>query len=321
MGITSSKTINKKIKINDFNLLTIPEDYELIKIGTFKVNLKNTVNLENKVNEIVSYLFSDHKNKKLDILCLQGIKDYSSLEYLIKIIKKCLLKKKSKNQFYFSSEINIIKSDDKSSSSNSVNYIHIENIIELQQRRKIISKKSERSRRIKIQNLIISRFPIVNTIYSEIDDNTDIDDVLGAKTVIGANISIYGNIISIYNTCLSKDIETAHIINKQVREKEIETIFRTIEENKKNIYHELKDYVRTNIHILIGNFNFLEMNGEDLNSEYIDFIKNNHCVDLYRYFCSNKEIKNPQKRVDYIFLILSKKIYDKNSLFYEGYFS
>src|SRR3989304_712697 len=169
MGITSSKTINKKIKINDFNLLTIPEDYELIKIGTFKVNLKNTVNLENKVNEIVSYLFSDHKNKKLDILCLQGIKDYSSLEYLIKIIK----------------------SDDKSSSSNSVNYIHIENIIELQQRRKIISKKSERSRRIKIQNLIISRFPIVNTIYSEIDDNTDIDDVLGAKTVIGANISIY----------------------------------------------------------------------------------------------------------------------------------
>ena len=114
-------------------------------------------------------------------------------------------------------------------------------------------------RKTKAQNIIISKYPIVTNIYAELDRRTQLDDIIGARTVIGANISIYGNIISVYNTALNKDIKTSNIINVQIREKEVESLFDIIDENKAGMDAEIfNSYVKTNIHFLLGTLNINE---------------------------------------------------------------
>src|SRR6187455_1502575 len=86
MGSTKSKLKTSSSNVEDFNKLKIPDTHILIKISTYCVNVGNSVGLKHKIKEIISYIDTKIKNKKIDILCLQGIKDKVSANTLVRSI-------------------------------------------------------------------------------------------------------------------------------------------------------------------------------------------------------------------------------------------
>jgi hypothetical protein len=168
-----------------------------------------------------------------------------------------------------------------------------------------------------MQNIIISRYPIVSEIFKKYDDTND--EIFGTKTLTGANISIDGNIISIYSTELTRDIKNAGIINTNKRRHELKVLRTKIKKNMSQL--KTNDYFKTDIHILLGSFNIAEYIDDELNEEFISFIKRLHCVDFFRhmYAKATGTTDSTDKRKDYIMLLLTDDIYQPNSEMNESF--
>lgn len=309
MGQTDSKYV-----INDFNLVKIPKNNKIIKISSYYVDIKHTTNLNIKIDDILTYFKSSYKNKDIDILCVQGIKDYTSAYTLVRAITKyCFVKG---IHVYLAPAFEEITVDGKYSSAESLSKIS-----KVSENRASVSGTSsfrkKNAKNTECQNIIISKFPIVSFIYTELDDNIEIDDIIGTKNVIGANILVEGTIISIYNTELTKDIKMSNVINDDVRAVELEVIFRLIDENKKEL--KTSEFSRFNIpdiHILIGTFNIPEIIDGNINDEYNTLIQNMYCIDIYRHLNDGKDIHDipgytntQNERTGYIFFLLTKDVY------------
>lgn len=303
MGILCSKIKksqnSKDIKFTDYNKVKIPNGYKLIKMASYNVSLRNGINIQMRIEDTINYIFSSFKKKEIDIICLQGMYDYNSVNIIVKeIINKS---NELKIKFYFAPDFDDINI----SSSQSVS-----------KRSRSRSRSKTDSKKIKIQNIIISRYPIISTIFGEIDDKNDFDDVIGVHTIISANISIFGNIITVHNTYLSKDIRTANIINSDIRQSELDAVFTIIEQNRDNIKYN-ENYKRTDIEFLVGAININEMNNNELNEEFINIISDRHIVDIFRYL--NDEdfgyTNTTNERLNYIFMLLTDDMYDENSKF------
>ena len=318
MGGAISK--KQEIKINDYNKVKIPKDYSLIKIGSYNVNLRNTINLDTKIKEIISYITSENKNKSLDIVNFQGIYDITSLYILIKEIKKHFYK--NKLDIYFSPNFDNVEID----SSLSDGLINSKKMIALSFHSfgNELSRHThgDKKKRKIIQNIIISKYPIISTIYSELDDKTDMDDILGIQTVIGANILIDNNIISVYNTALSKDIKSANILNANVRSTELDTLLKVIEKNHIALNHrKMKKYNKTDIHMICGTININELELEQTSQEYIDMISTRKFVDIFRFIHEkdNGYTTSFMERINYIMIQLTDDIFDESSKSYKSF--
>lgn len=283
MGVKSTKDTFKNV--NDYSIVTVPKNYTMLKIVSYYIDLRISANVDLKITEIINYIMNTQKNKKADIINLQGMYDILSLHLLIREVKKYCTEKKI--QLYFAPEFNDIDADSESGGNRSRTNKRSRNLEEFAagtNSKDIKEKKSENFGKKLIHNVILSMYPIIGTIFAELDDKTNMDDIFGIQTVIGANILIDNVIISVYNTCLSKDIRTSNIINDVVRTTELQSLCDTINKNKKN----LKDtkstkYTNSEIHLIIGNLNIPEIADDDISNEYIKSIKNNCFIDIYRY--------------------------------------
>ena len=304
MGGKSSK--KSDVAINDYSKVKIPKDYLLIKIGSYNVNLRNTINLDTKIKDIISYITSNHKNKTLDIINLQGIYDSSSLFVLIKECKKYFGENEMK--IFFAPTFDNIETNGLISSKQMLDLS-----FHSSEGNSTNTSKNQHSKKKIIQNIIISRYPILSTIYAELDDNTDMDDILGIQTVIGANILIGNNIISVYNTTLSKDIKSANILNSDVRKTELDAIANVISENKISMDNlKFKQYTKSDVNLICGTLNINEVESRDTNREYIELIKSRKCVDIFRYLNEkdNGYTTSYMERINYILLNLTNDIFD-----------
>lgn len=308
MGTSASKS--HKNKISDFTLVKIPEDYGMLKIASYNVNLRNTVNIDLKIKEIISYLNSSHKNKSLDVISIQGIYDSASLYILIKDFKKYCFKHRI--DVHFAPNFDYIDTE-----ASGEHLISSKKMLDLSLHSSGDNGKNSTKRKI-VQNIIISKHPIISTVYSELDDYTDMDDILGIQTVIGANILINKKIISIYNTNLSKDIKSANIINRKVRKTELSSLFDSVETNMKSLDGDkFKKYKKSDIHLLCGTFNISEIDDNNINDEFTEFIQLHHCIDIFRYLYDSDPgyTTSYMERSSYMFLHLTKDMYDDKSEF------
>jgi len=307
MGLKSSKHTQKHI--TDYTKVTIPPNYLLLKISSYNINIKNTINLSNKVKNILIFIVSTFKEKSSDIICLQGINDYKAANELVKEIKKYM--GIYNTNFYFAPEfdnINVSSNNNKLSINKSTSKPHSH-----------LSKNTEQDRNSHVQNIIISKYPIISSIFGTLSKNL-IDDITTIKTVIGANISINNNVISIYCTELSDNLEAADIDNRFIREKELEELNTIIQNNITKILStpEFVNLNKTDVHFVIGTLYINDIN--TFNEEYQNMLQTFKFIDIFRclhnydtdigYTC----ISN--KRIDYIFLYLTDDIYDKNSVYY-----
>lgn len=323
MGISAS--LNKDVKISDYEKVKIPKEYTLIKLGSYNANLHNTMNTDNKIKEIISYIISNYKHKSLDIICLQGFYDTLSLANMVREFKKYCLNNKLK--VYYGPNFDEIETS--GSSSNNL-IVTSKKMLELSfhapHTRKTNSGHSDNNKMKKIiHNIIISKYPIIDTIFAELDDKTDMDDILGIQTVIGANILVGNKVISVYNMCLSKDIKTANVINInniQVRMTELDELMDVISKNKKNILSDkFSKYEKTDIHLITGTFGINEFGNGENNREYLDLIKDRKCIDVFR--CLNENdygyTTSNSERLNYILMNLTDDIYDKKTEIYKKF--
>jgi hypothetical protein len=303
MGKSCSKTRNNQndepIRFTDYNKVKIPDGYKLIKLATYNVSLRNGINVKPRIDDIVNFIFSNFKNKGIDIICLQGIYDYNLASSMVKQIKN--RENDMGIKFHFAPDFDDVTAESSQHTS---------------RKPKSKSRSKTDSKKMKVQNIIISQHPIVSTIFGEIDDENDFDDVIGTHTIISANISIVGNIISVHNTYLSKDIRTANIVNSDIRESELMAVFDIIMQNRENL-RNIKDHMKTDAEFLVGAINVNEMNGDELNEEFTNIISNRHLVDIFRYLNDDNYgyTNTTDERLNYIFIILTDDMYSDDSQF------
>jgi hypothetical protein len=298
--------------INDYTKVKIPNNCSLIKLGSYNVNLRNTINVNTKIKDIMAYIECNHKSKVLDIITLQGIYDSSSLYGLVRECKRYFMKNKMK--VYFAPNFDSIEVDNVSSKKK----------LDLSFNASSGSENSHNKKKM-THNIIISKYPILSTIYAELDDNTDMDDILGIQTVIGANILIGNHIISIYNTALSKDIRSANIINSSVRRTELDSLMNIIDKNKITINDQkFSQYAKSDVHLICGTMNInehYEVGSNDDNSEYMELIKSRKCIDIFRYLNENDKgyTTSYKERINYILLNLTDDIFDDTTKIYDDF--
>ena len=278
MGLKSSKQPQKFI--TDYKKVSVPNNYNIIKISSYNINIKNTINLSNKIKHILTFIVSAFKEKNGDIICFQCINDYKAAIELIKEIKKYMAIYNT--NFYFAPEFDDVYGSNNNKSNN--NKLSINNLQSKSKSksRSHHSKNTEHNKNIEVQNIIISKYPIISSIYGTLSNNL-IDDVTNTKTVIGANVSINGNVISIYCTELSENLEAANIDNRVIREKELEELNNIIQDNIKKI-SSTGDFInlnKTDIHFIAGTFHINDENNL-LNEEYINTLQNFKFVDIFR---------------------------------------
>lgn len=91
MGLKVSKNKiarqqSQNLNITSFSAIKIPDYYQMIKLCSININLRNSIHSEQKVSNLIEYIGENYKEKEIDILCIQGIHDYSSLRYVYEII-------------------------------------------------------------------------------------------------------------------------------------------------------------------------------------------------------------------------------------------
>lgn len=275
---------NKKIQpdILSYDYVSIPEGFQFLKVISYNINIKNTTTLEENISKLIEYIFKDHKDLETDIYCLQGIYDLPSLYKLLHEINKYkelhqikLYYAPNLDRKYNSIEKILKKADIKGIGLSDPHIFHTNSDSD-----KI--KYTEKMHRVesKYQNIIISKYPIISTIYAELDDEIEIDNILGIHTVIGANINVNKQIISIYNASLSKDIKHANITNNYARKKEMEALAESIQQNVAKIYKT--KYHKTNIHIIVGALNF--------NNKFCNKLHTYNYINIHKYK-NNKTLK------------------------------
>jgi len=233
----------------------------MIKLSTFNVELNNSLNSDVKVKQIATFILDKFKDLENHIVCIQNISDKICLGKLLEIIRNFI--KNNDQKFYFCPDI--IDKD--------------------------INESSNNIKKIEVQNIIISRFKIVDILYAELGDEVNIDDMLGIKTVIAANINVYNNIICVYNSSLSRDIKIANIVNKKAREKEIDALFNLIDKNYENY--------QQNLQLLVGSFIVDKEDGRK-------FMKKYGLLDIFR-----KKVKSTNtlgERTEHLFVIDKMKL-------------
>ncbi|ARF09507.1 hypothetical protein Indivirus_1_130 [Indivirus ILV1] len=306
-----SKNKKTKIKIDDYSKIKIPKDYTMVKISSYNISLNNSVNLDRKIKEIISYIISNFNNKSIDILNLQEINDNTSLHVFIEEFKKYCLTERVK--YYFSPPFNNINpSIHKNENHSPTSSIHmIEKSFD-----SFELSINEKKKKI-IHNVIISKYPIVSTIYTELDDETDIDDILGIQILVGANILINNTILSVFNINLSQDIQAAQLINSDVRNTELDCILKVIKLNNKSLQEEAyKQYTKSGITMISGTFNISEINqNNEINDEYDRLISKCHLIDIYRIINEKNHgfTTISKERLNYIFFHMTEDFYEEGS--------
>lgn len=313
----SKKSVKiKNIKINDYSKVKIPKEYTLLKLASYNISLTNTINLNQKIKDVISYIFSKFNNKEIDVINLQEINDTSSLYIFVSEFKKYCLERQV--VYYFSPQYDNIGP---SSNSQKASITTSEKMIELSFGSSEKIKPDIKKKKV-MQNIIISKFPIISSIFTELDDKTDMDDILGVQTFIGANLLIGSAIISIYNTNLSKDIKAAQIVNDNVRKTELEILLNTININKKTLESDEKfnKYIKTDIHIVAGTFHIPEIDHDNNNlcDEYRELLTNNHFIDIFRMLTESEYgfTTISKERINYIFLHMTEDFYKIDSEYF-----
>ena len=244
----------------------IPENTKLIKIGSVNVNLTDSINRNENIKCIVDYIFSEVSDLILDIICLQGINDHNLANILIKrIYDESIIRKKP---------VHIVP---KSSSDSATSF---ENSFQNQWNSDTNLESDE------IDNIIISRYPIVMTSNVYLNNKNE-EKLVKNKKIVVANIDVDGYLLSVYSTSLSDDY--LNISNSEFRKKEASGIYKMIKTNTKEIlkYCEKNNYkiIIKDVHILCANLNISEMKGDILNNELTHTLKSLNALDIFR--CHN----------------------------------
>ncbi|AYV76917.1 MAG: hypothetical protein Barrevirus4_1, partial [Barrevirus sp.] len=310
------KKVNR-ITIDDYEKVKIPKDYTLIKMISYNINLSHSVNLDKKIKEVISYMTSNYYNKSIDIINLQEINDIVSLNILVEEFKRfCLVNNLT---YYYSPPFNnILPTSHSHRFSHEQGHGHSHGLsihmIEksFDSRERVIGNKNKKI----IHNIIISKFPIISTIYSELNTDSGMEDILGTQVLVGANILIGNSIISVFNVTFSKDVVAAQLNNREIRGIELITMLKIINNNSLTLKNDsISKYTVTHLNLITGTFNIPEIESDGkVNDEYDDILSVGHFLDIFRLISEDYGFTTTFKeRINYVFLYMSEDFYKGSS--------
>jgi len=291
--------ISNKKHINDYNTIDVPDNYNLIRIISYNVDLYNSIAMRDNIYDIINYMFSDTNGKSNDIICLQGIHDKNATYDLVKSIKK--ISNKRNINIYMAPLFNDIVIDTTELLSDSANILWSK------------SNSTSYDNELCTSNIIISKHPIISHTINNYQKGY-------GKLTVG-NIHIGKKIISLYNISLSNNYSNTHIDNKNIRNSEIYDLEKVIKENAHllNKHPNYVKYGKSNIHLIIGDLNIKELDFNSISDEYYNLVKTNHYIDIFRYQNQyDKGYTNKYNtRTSYIMCKLNDEYIKKESKYYK----
>ena len=163
-------------------LINIPNNTQLFKIGSFNVNLVDSVDYKEKIDIIANYIFSHFYETELDIICLQGITETKLAKALVNVINNMSIKTKN--------PIHIIPTKIVNDS-----LVKFSSSLEVTWNSDSGCTNSEELDTEIIHNIIISRYPIISTYCISLNEQDNKSQHTDGKNMVMANININGYLI------------------------------------------------------------------------------------------------------------------------------
>jgi hypothetical protein len=121
------------------------------------------------------------------------------------------------------------------------------------------------------------------------------DNIMENKFVYVSNINFNNILLSVYNIAFLNDF--IGISNTSVRKRQIKQLKEIIRLNTLEIESDTyNSYDKRNIHVLTCLSNITELLNDDINNEYLYFIRYIKCIDIYRYTQTVKCIGSDNKK-------------------------
>lgn len=283
------------------------EDFCPLRIATLYADIDESINKKTKIDTIVEYFMKKYHGYKLDVLCLQGIRNYRIMKEIITAFKERIEKYNDTNKHGYNTAIYLEFYPDITTQNSLDNNI-------------INTYWSTNDGVNYYDKLIITRHNILQTADVHIGSNrkdiiyrninlmtntkvtgSDSDEILDMyKYVQVVNLNVDGTFVSIYNIDLEYD--TLGISNTKERKRQIKQLKRIIEENRKrSLLDEVRQFVHgdntfiacnRNIHIVVGAFHINEVKNNELSTEYLKMCNTLNGIDIHRWISLlRKDIK------------------------------
>ncbi len=243
---------------------------------SFDVRLMQSANYKKKIDELINFIYVSN----IDIICLQGIHDTKLLKCIIKKILLFNTNQPNDNVFYTFPAVELDQETD-----NTLN--NYNDVL------KITWSKSNDQDLTNVDCLVVSKFRIITSSKVEMKW----DNITENRFAYISNIDFNGVLLSIYNVSFLNDF--VGISNAPIRKYQIRQLKKIIDANIDGIDRDKKFYEMVdnrNIHIISCLANITEMLNNDINNEYLYFIRTIKCIDIYRYIQTIKHNSSNNKK-------------------------
>jgi hypothetical protein len=271
-------------------------DFCPLRIATLYADIDESINKRKKIDTIVEYFMRPYYGYNLDILCIQGIRNYKILKEIILAFKKRLEQYNDDNRAWFGKTIYLEYYPDIDSDKlhdNDLYWSTSESDNEIHYYDKLIVSR---------HNILQSANVHIGTNKSDYDtndntnflrpNNNDSDDISNIyKYVQVVNLNIDGTFLSLYNIELEDD--SIGISNNKERGKQIQEIKKIIDCNRKKFVearmrqfvHGDNTYIASNrdLHIITGMFHINEIKNGSLNTEYNRTLHTLNSLDTHKW--------------------------------------
>ena len=290
-----------------------------LRVATLYADIDESINKRKKIETMIEYFISPYHGYNIDVLCIQGIRNYKILKEIIYAFK-AYIDKYNEKQFIYNNAITLDF------------YPNIEYETKTDINDIFWSTSESENIEIYYDKLIISRYPILQSADIPIGTNKNINNIIFInsdsdefcniyKYVQFVNLNINGTLVSIYNIELEED--TLGISNNKERHIQLHELKQIIEKNKlktadpdvRQYNHGDDTFIATNrdIHIITGMFHINEIKNNSFSSEYNKLISTLNAIDVHRWVASiKKDTTHKESNIrftkDTFTFIISKKI-------------
>lgn len=291
---------------NEKSIISNNNDFCPFKVSSFYVDIDESINKKSKIDTIVEYFMKQYhsktakKNQKynLDVLCLQGIRNYNILKEIICTFKDYVNKCNNDNSYDYKDAIYLeyfpdIELVNNKQYDNNMYWSTSESHSDMFFYNKLIITKHRILQSSNKQIGTEQKNYAPTSIYSKTIGDSD-ESINMQKYVQIVNLNVDGNFVSIYNIDIESDI--IGISNKKERRNQLRDISETIEMNRREVEDEItrqfnygnKTYIaeNRNLHIVVGMFRINEIKNGVLSSEYNKMCHMLNALDTHRWICT-----------------------------------
>lgn len=274
-------------------------DFCPLRIATLYADIDESINKKKKIETMVEYFLRPYHGYNLDVLCIQGIRNYKILKEIVSAFKHRIEKYNDDSHIGYKKAIYLeyypdIECTDKPN-ENDLYWSTSESEGDAEYCDKLIVSRHGILQSADVQIGTDKRAKFYRDKHSDVSlmiNNNDSDEISSIyKYIQIVNLNVDGIFVSVYNVEIDSD--SIGISNTKERRHQIQEIKHIVERNRKKstnpetrqFVHGDSTYVATNrdIHIVAGMFHINELKNGVIGSEYTKTITTLNALDVHRW--------------------------------------